>query len=74
MCVCVCVCVCLASPFFGACCLLPLAVVSAKSQEGDGPPNKNRDKYAEVVTSLVGQWLRIHLPMQGPRFSPWLGD
>ena len=80
MCVCVCVCVCvcmcvyLAFPFFDACCLLPLAVVSTKSQEGDGPPNKNRDKYIGIVTSLVVQRLRIHLPMQGMRFNPWLGN
>ena len=24
-------------------------------------------------TSLVAQWLRIHLPMKGPVFDPWSG-
>ena len=69
-----CVYVYLAFPFFDACYLLPLAVVSTKSQEGDEPPNKNRDKYIRIVTSLVVQWLRIHLPMQGTWFNPWLGN
>ena len=31
-------------------------------------------KYKRNVgTSLVVQWLRIHLPMQGHRFEPWSG-
>ena len=24
-------------------------------------------------TSLVAQWMRLHLPVQGPRFDPWSG-
>ena len=28
---------------------------------------------SEIQTSLVVQWLRLHLPMQGRRFDPWSG-
>ena len=30
-------------------------------------------KTVAFVGFLRGQWLRIHLPMQGPRFGPGLG-
>ena len=30
-------------------------------------------KKPEKGTSLVVQWLRTHLPMQGTRFDPWSG-
>ena len=32
--------------------------------------NKSIIKLA-LETSLVAQWLRIHLSMQGTRFEPW---
>ena len=32
-----------------------------------------KDSRHAVGASLVAQWLRIHLPMQGTRFEPWSG-
>ena len=32
---------------------------------GQAQPKKNKQKKPNIGTSLVAQWLRIHLPMQG---------
>ena len=36
--------------------------------------NKRREKKIRGGASMVAQWLKIHLPMQGTRgFEPWSG-
>ena len=39
---------------------------------GKTSPNCLSDQYWGV--SLVVQWLRLHLPLQGPRWDPWSGN
>ena len=33
--------------------------------------NSKKNKIKILGASLVMQWLRIHLPVQGHRFEPW---
>ena len=41
--------------------------------EAMGKNEASVKKYSTVGTSLVAQWLRIRLPMQGHGFEPWSG-
>ena len=46
-----------------------------KFKKKNNPPNKQtKNKVRLSGTSLVAQWLRIHLPMRGHRFEPWSGE
>ena len=52
---------------------MPIDIVQGQLSLGKQCKSENL-KFGYLGTSLVVQWLRFHLPVQGCGFNPWSGS